>query len=475
MEQLERYLQKLLDIQQAQAERPLGTEELRQFATGMGISNADWQALQTTFNDHLAKGQGYLLGRNWDEAQAEFRQAFALAPHHLPGLFGLASAYAGRWQAHGTADDRRQAERFAQHCLRLDPAHTPAQNLLNQLKPSANRASVSGHHWQFVIAAVLLLALGGFGWWFLVKTPQVERDALPWTTRLVTPTPLPATSTPMIPTPTTQSTPTPIPTPGPPVTFTAGLSVPVSVTQDGNAVGLEFEVEYVRYIRHTASASSSYELAGWITFRGIEASHLVVAADFFGPAGTFVTRETLSVLRDYAPTMLSGDSVPMKFSAYSKQALPELSAVTLTVQEITKQPAPIAYAPFRPVAVKWLQHPPNFDLVIRERSMEMGEYHVDGMRQLNSTLVLEIQNTGKSMIRHIELEIQYLNLQGQPIEIKDSSLSRSPYTDILFFWGTLGDPAWKPGQIRAEKNIDFLLNTPRAQFQGYQITVVNIE
>lgn len=501
-QQLEQYIQKVLELQQAQVEKPLGAEELRQIASDIGISDAEWQAIQATFNGHLTRGQGHLRYNNWDDALTELQEAHILAPYDTQVLFGIASTYAGRWQAQGKTVDQRQAEQYARQCLRLDASYRPALKLLSQLTSSDRRPSASRQPWRLVVASnvvTLLLVLGGLYWWFFVKTPHAEQQpplmitpqvtpdspladplpASPTPHSTLTPTVLPATPTPALPTPTPSPRPTltPLPTPAPPLVFTEGLGLPVSVTQDVNAAGLEFAFERASYTVFFEK-SSAYEVAGWITLRGIEATYLVIVADFFGPAGKHVATKTKELLRmGIEPTMLSGDSIPFKLVEYSDRVLPELSAITLTVQQIAKQPAPATYDPFPPVTVQWLNHPPNFDIAIRERlaNLSEGSFFTKKDDPASHELVLEVQNTGKSTIGELKVAIQYRDLQGQPIELEALSYEPQPKYAGPHLICDNNEPALKPGQIRVIRILDHLKNTTRAQLQGYQVTVTEIK
>lgn len=480
-QQFEQYIRKIVELEQAHADQPLGIEALRQIAADVRISDADWQVIQATFMLHLTRGQGALIYHDWDAALAELQEALILVPQHVQVLFGLASAYAGRWQEHKKTADRRQAEHYAHQCLRVDAAYSPALNLLSQLKLPVKRHSASWSPRRLFVGSTiiaLVVALSGVCWWFFVKTPHNERTIQPELPLPVTSTPLPTvlalpTATPVpLAIPTFQATPTPLPIPAPPLVFTAGLGVPVSIIQDANSAGLEFEIERTSYSEH------SYEVRGWITLRGIDVIYLVIAADFFGPDGALAATEQETVIWQGQPARLSGDSVPMKVVEYSRDMLlPELSAVTLTVQQITKQPAPAAYDPFPAAPVKWQKPLPNFDLAIHERlrTLARPSQNLNGETGVYHGIVLEIKNTGKSTIRHLELAIQYFDPQGQPIEL-DRSLDepRPLYARTTLAW-TSQDPGLKPGQIFVTDSLARLKSTTRDQLPTYQVTVVDIK
>lgn len=156
MPDLEVYIQKILDLQDQTNPAPLTLEERKALAFELGLSEADWERLEASYADHIARGKTFARYQNWDDALAEFEQAYAVNPYDPDLVYETARAYAKRWMHRQAPDDRRKAEELTRHLLQLQPEHEEGARLLTDLRtrtaPAENKRALK-------ILLILLIAL----------------------------------------------------------------------------------------------------------------------------------------------------------------------------------------------------------------------------------------------------------------------------------------------------------------------------
>ncbi|MGD1842967.1 MAG: tetratricopeptide repeat protein [Thermonemataceae bacterium] len=136
------YIQKLLNIQKLNLEKPLSEEEMKEVAFGLGMSEEEWQAVQASFQSHLDKGEGYLRYENWEDAIVELEQAVIINPHHVGAMNLLAQGYLVRWQKEGNVEDALKAHYLSRRCLDIDAKHDASLRMITLLRsfPDFNKA-----------------------------------------------------------------------------------------------------------------------------------------------------------------------------------------------------------------------------------------------------------------------------------------------------------------------------------------------
>ena len=78
---LENYISKILQIQNKKTS-VLKTDDLKEIALDMGMTESDWKSISDTFNAHALRGKGFLEYKNWTDAIKEFEQAHTLNPYN---------------------------------------------------------------------------------------------------------------------------------------------------------------------------------------------------------------------------------------------------------------------------------------------------------------------------------------------------------------------------------------------------------
>jgi LemA protein len=131
---LQAYINKMLQLQNEQRDKPLTSAELKQIAMDIGMSEEDWQASQDAFQGYLKSGQGHIVYGNWKDAVQELEQATALNPNSLEATFGLANAYKGLWLETKEVNYQTQAEIYAERALQIQPGHQATLRVLSELR-----------------------------------------------------------------------------------------------------------------------------------------------------------------------------------------------------------------------------------------------------------------------------------------------------------------------------------------------------
>ncbi|MDX2302014.1 MAG: LemA family protein [Microscillaceae bacterium] len=161
---LQAFINKMLQLQNESRDKPLSDEELKKIAFDIGMTEEDWQESQKAFQGYLKSGKGHLEYRNWKDAIQQLEQAAALKPNSLDALYALAVAHKEKWKAGGDPSHKSMAENYAANALQISPAYPPAMDLLNELRIT-EQSKQTQKTWQkvyligFSVAAVFFLAV----------------------------------------------------------------------------------------------------------------------------------------------------------------------------------------------------------------------------------------------------------------------------------------------------------------------------
>jgi tetratricopeptide (TPR) repeat protein len=128
------YIQKMMDIQQAQQQRLLTEDELKQVALSTGMTEEDWETVQASFQAHYDRGKGFMNHGNWEDAIQELEQAVTINPHHFKASNQLLQAYLLRYERKGDMDYALQTYQLAKRCLDMNAKDDFAIQTISQLK-----------------------------------------------------------------------------------------------------------------------------------------------------------------------------------------------------------------------------------------------------------------------------------------------------------------------------------------------------
>lgn len=156
------FLQKALEIQLAEPERPLTEKTLKEIALKAGLTEEDWEKLCAKLAGHLAKGRNFLKFANFTDAVTELEQAAAFAPYRADVLVDCGKAHSGRWKETRSRPSRDRAEAMFRKSLEIDPDNSDAAEQLSALKTSKPASRLPGK--RALMAAAVALACGVTTW-----------------------------------------------------------------------------------------------------------------------------------------------------------------------------------------------------------------------------------------------------------------------------------------------------------------------
>ena len=129
------FFEKALAIQ-AQRREKLSEAEKKEIALDLGFSEADWQAVQESFQSHLDRGAEFLKRRNYEKAITELEDALIIQPEHADTLAALAQAYLGVFQTKKRKNLKEKALQYAQECLLYNPKNQVAHQVIDYFNPN---------------------------------------------------------------------------------------------------------------------------------------------------------------------------------------------------------------------------------------------------------------------------------------------------------------------------------------------------
>lgn len=178
-EQLDKYVTKMLEIQEYRKEKPLTSNELREIAYSVGMTEADWQESQKVLLGHIRNGQAHLQAENWTDALRELEEALTLNPYHEQVLYGAAVAAQQLYAQTHSAIFLQKATTYANRCLQNEESSLDknAIELLKKLQTiNAQQATQSQKkRWIWIGAGVALFVLL-IGFYISIKNGVVKQS-----------------------------------------------------------------------------------------------------------------------------------------------------------------------------------------------------------------------------------------------------------------------------------------------------------
>ena len=141
-------------------------------------------------------------------------------------------------------------------------------------------------------------------------------------------------------------------------------------------------------------------------------------------------------------------------------SIPKLSEIRVSVDSVQRRPKAASYPEAEPVQFEWPNKPAGFDIEIRRRSMNIGTGAIIDTDKLRHELVLEVKNTGQSVIRLLKLRLDYFDKKEKKRFTKDKLVTIDSYPHI------------RPGRARVELFLAIIPNMSPDEYGWYDITVV---
>ncbi|TAE75371.1 MAG: hypothetical protein EAZ85_02730 [Bacteroidetes bacterium] len=126
---IENYIKKIMELQEAK--QKISDDDLISIAKDLDF---DIELINQAHKDCINRGTNFLKYKNFEDAKYEFEQASTLKPNDIETLFGLASAYAGRYEQREKIQDKEKSIELATKCLQIAPDYDLAARLISFLK-----------------------------------------------------------------------------------------------------------------------------------------------------------------------------------------------------------------------------------------------------------------------------------------------------------------------------------------------------
>ncbi|TAF65312.1 MAG: hypothetical protein EAZ55_08605 [Cytophagales bacterium] len=177
---LEAYINKMLTTQQNYAEKPLNSQELKQIALDIGLSEEEWIATQTQQKEHIKAASWLMQSQNYNDALQSYRQAFALNPYDINSIYGLAWANAKIWENTQNKNHKREAEEYLVRALQISPTHLPSLQLQTSLtqKKKENETLSQKSKLRGLIAFASVVALLFISGFYFNQTIQAKKEEI---------------------------------------------------------------------------------------------------------------------------------------------------------------------------------------------------------------------------------------------------------------------------------------------------------
>ncbi|EAY28783.1 tetratricopeptide repeat protein [Microscilla marina] len=438
---LQNYVRQILKIQQERAEAPLQTEELKRIAENLGLSENDWQHIQSTFDASLARGKSFVQYKSWDNAIKELQLAVKINPAHADALYHLAVAYWQRNRKKGKKTDMKQAEAYARRCVQADYAHDAALRLISRLEkqktPKTSKQSI------LLVALVLLTTLGVSGYiiW------DMSRDKMPINklpVHATPPPPKPKNTEPVI------------------VKKTDNRNVidlPV-VLHNGNdnATGLALDLESSLYRR--GDYEMLYQLRGSIQSKVFEVSQLTLRLKLVDRNGEVKFEKDFEVLNaDKDVPIRPNDYIPFAKIFRQQTFPPHFKDALLSVVKISKTSPEGKYEPAKLVPLQWEQSPPvGINIEVRQREETM----IPNSDKFSHDFILEVKNTGTLTIKSLKVDVRWFNDKDKLAHNEEMTLVAP------------GNAMLKPQQTRLKKG-EFMVGLKKANYKDFDLIILEIK
>lgn len=410
-------IEKLLAVQQKRKETPLTKPEQQEIATQLGLSEADWQAVQETYKAHLVRGKGFLEHQNYDDAITELEQANVLDYNSTETTAALAKAHFERFREYKNPEDKKAAIAYSRICLQKNPTHAPSLKIISEVKRKTNQQAFSTskekkllNKWLYVGVPVLLLFVV-VSYFYLNTSTQIEEKPL-----------LSETETQVIENTIQAHTEKikdeieAVTHPEQTVTeidFSASeYEIPVEIT-DPKLKNLEWQTESVSISKY--DDSYSVEAIGDFLVKNAEINELKIKLEFLDEKGNVVLKDYQEVVDDSDLPLRRGDLITFRASDYQEEIAPKivklvLSAAKIQQEELTEV---LEYEPAPKIAVTWkTNRPTNTNIEVAER---YSEFSGGIFSSIFHKVTLEVKNTGNTSLSNLKFQFDWYDKNQKKI------------------------------------------------------------
>jgi hypothetical protein len=412
------FVEKLLAVQQKRQDKPLSKSEQQEIAAQIGLSDADWQAVQETYKAHLLRGRGFLSHQNYDDAISELEQANVLDYNSIETTATLAQAHFERFIEYADEKDKQAAIAYSKICLNQNPSHNPSLKMISDLKRKArkrNNQAVAKKK-TFIeknsyIVVPLIIVFSILAFFFLNSPSRVEQKEFS------------ASQTPKTEESSTSSNEQmeEIEEEIEEVTldysqnnqqkndidFNADeYEIPIDIT-DKKLKNLKWQLESSLLTKY--DDSYKVEIIGDFLVKNAEINELKIKLEFFDKEGKLIKTEYKKAVEESEFTFRKGDLIPFQIMKFEETKAPKIAKIVMSSSLIKQEEfkTALSYEPSPKISVSWEQKKPqNTDIALRERRSLFSDGIIGGGFH---TVVLEIENTGNTSISLLKFRFSWFD------------------------------------------------------------------
>lgn len=391
-EQLQRYLQKLLEVQRDSEQPELDEAELKRIALyEVGMTPQQWEEVQQNYQQHFQRGQSFAEFGNWKEAIEEYEQALALRPNQLPLLYELGAAYKNLFSDSLDRNDRRRAEFYAKKCLHLDPQFSKASQLLQDVQIIAKRLQQKPKGGGFfqgrnLVALILILLVAGTVATIVIfpgspSVPLVEANSEP---------------------PVRENVPAVVEKPS----GSQYMTLPVQWQAEENQVK---ELHRLEATYRRLAGGMTVKARGWALVPEKKELEILQVQASLMAEGQLVAQKSFDVYPDYRPALRPSDPIPIGINWYFKEAPTDKpTQLQITVQNMKAVPAPRRYKPAEAYPLLDENNQPQEGLKLHMRKTSYNRF---GHHKIS----FELDNQTGEHIGNLQLRFSYFNRKGEEL------------------------------------------------------------
>lgn len=397
---LERFIERILQIQDSQKQQKLSQKELKDIAFEMGLNELDWRKIEETTNNHLIRAKGYMTYQNWEDAMKELDQAYPLNPQNTDLLYNMAYCYKMQWLNSGKELDKKQAEKYARQCLNFMPSHKDAVKLISSFKIKEIKEIKKSKAKYIILVLIILLGLL-FLFLTLYQTSDmgINKEELK-----------PAETVEIVKDDNNIEK--------------SSNDIPVKWIKNKKAKGLDFRIENSDFSNY--KKSYSYKASANIYLKKIELNELKLKIDLVANNNNIVQTKIKEVWSKYKSTLRNGDIIPFDVLIYVKEKMPQFKEVRITPYLVKKQFSEAKYEKSPKKEFKWLiKKPINYNVEIRERLSSFS-----GSGRIYHKLVLEFKNTGNTTVKKLKINLKWLDKNNKMLDNKSVYITISSQPQI---------------------------------------------
>ena len=369
---LEQYIFKLLQLQD-QRKSEMTTEDLKNAAIELGLTDTDILALETEAARHVQRAKTYQLLKRYDDAKHELQKAYELAPLNEQNIAEMANIRVLMYDKSRKRQDLREAEYYAKRCIELAPDNKLAFDLLTKVNKIKRRRRIK-RTVAFSFIALFVLLVAGVASMVLLERHIFNR----------------------------------------PNGF-EGLKyeVKIELSENPELDGITFQIPYNRidHSTYTGSSSFGFSFKGILHSDSFEIRALRLKAVFLDSAGNKISDQYYSIL-DQNIILQPSDYYFINQedawqSLYFDDKPVKISKVVFEVEEVERYKGAKSYPEAQSIPFEWIIRKPDYlDLQLKQRKNEISAINeTDKTSQQN--LILEIVNSGKNSCRELSLQLQW--------------------------------------------------------------------